>query len=172
MSYFKDKILPILIGSIIASLGALVLSIASDFAPPILPVLEALPVQLYLKLVLLLLLVISVISFLAIVLLWRSKDYKPRSLSGTYSDINWVAEISYKDKKREVSIELHWLCPKHKVFLGVKDAEVPDCRYYNLFCQKCDQVYELKSNGETIYESEAEMVIRQEILRRIRIKNV
>ena len=172
MNYFKDKILPMLIGSIIASLGALVLSIASDFAPPILPVLEALPVQLYLKLALLLFLVIVVISSLAIVLLFRSKDYKPRSLSGIYSDINWVAEISYKDKGREISFELHWLCPKHKVFLGVKDAEVPNCSYYNLYCRKCDQIYELKSNGDPIYISEAKKVIRQEILQKIRIKYV
>jgi hypothetical protein len=172
MNYFKDKLLPLLVGAIISSLGAIALSISSDLVPSIMPALKTLPVQLYIKLILLLLLVLLTLSVLAFVLYLRSKDYKPRAMKGSFSGINWVAEINYSDKRHEVSIETHWLCPRHKTFLGLKDAEVPNCSYNNLFCRKCNHLYELKSDGDIVYLEEAERIIRQEILRKIRIKNV
>jgi len=172
MNYFKDKILPILIGAIISAIGAIILSISSDLFPSIMPVFETLTVQLYLKLILLLLLLLIIISFLSIVLFLKSKNYKPLTMKGSYSGFKWVAEIKYDDKKNGVSIEIHWICPKHGIFLGWKDAEVPECNYYNLFCRKCNQIYKLKSNGDVVYVHEVERTIHQDILSKLKIENI
>jgi len=172
MGYFKDKILPLLIGAILTAFGAIAISIWSDLVPAVIPALENLPTQLYIKIILLLLLLLLIVSVLVYVLYMRTRDYKPRTMKGCFSGINWVAEIDYIGKSQEVSIEIHWLCPRHEIFLGCKDAKVPECCYSNLFCRKCDQIYELTSAGDIVYLEEAERIIRQEILSKIRIKNV
>jgi len=169
MNYFKDNILPILIGALLSAIGALLLSISSDLAPPIIPVLNDLPTQLYLKLILLLSLLLVILSVLLVIIALKSKTHKPRSMKGSYSGFKWVAKLDYTDKRRDVSIEMHWLCPSHKTFLGWKDAEVPECVYHNLYCRKCDKVFELKSNNDVVYVEEAERLINQDILSKIRI---
>jgi len=170
MSYFKDKLLPFLIGGIFAAFSAIVISIWSDLVPSVMPALKSLPTQLYIKIILLLLLLLLIVLVLVSVLYIRTKDYKPRTMKGTYSGFKWVAELDYADKKCGVSIAIHWLCPKHETFLGCKDAKVPECCYSNLFCRKCDRIYEFKSAGDIVYLEEAERIIRQGILSKIRIK--
>ena len=76
--------------------------------------------------------------------------------------------MDYSGKREEVVIELQWLCPKHAVFLGAKSAEVPETAYHNLWCDKCRQIYEMKSQGDTVYIEEAARIVRRQILGRLR----
>ena len=168
MDYLKNKTL---LGVVVTVFGAILISIWSDVVPSAMPALKDLPIELYIKIILLLLLLL-VASILGYVLYIRTKDYRPRTMKGRFSGINWIAEIDYRAHIQDIGIDIHWLCPKHRTFLGAKDAEVPNCCYRNLFCRKCDELYELKSAGDTIYLEEAQSLIRQEILGKIRIKSI
>jgi hypothetical protein len=101
---------------------------------------------------------------LAIFLRLRFWEFKPRSMKGRFGGLNWVANITYDKERRAVDTEIHWLCPKHKVFLNQKGLEMPGVCHHTLFCTKCNQIYDLKVKNETIYIEEAQMVIKQDIL--------
>ena len=100
MHYFKDKILPILIGAVTSAVGAIVISISSDLVPSIMPALNELPVQLYIKLILLLLLLLLIMTALLIIIVSKSRTHKPRAMKGSYSGLNWIAELNYDNNTR------------------------------------------------------------------------
>ena len=169
MTSIRDSVLPVLVGSILTGLGALALSIYSDFLPALIPALQNVAPQTYVKIILLLVLLLLLVAAVAIALVVKTKPYRPRVLSGKAFGFRWSAELDYSKKREEVEVELQWLCPKHAVFLGVKSAEVPEAAYHNLWCAKCDRTYEMKSQGDTVYVEEAKQIVRRKILRRLRL---
>ncbi len=169
MNSIRDSVLPALLGSILSGLGALALSIYSDFLPVLVPALQSVAPHTYVKIILLFVLVLLFVAAVAIVLFVKAKTYRPRSLSGKAFGFRWSAELDYSKKREEVEIELQWLCPKHAVFLGIKSAEVSETAYSNLWCAKCGQIYEMKSHGDTVYVQEAERIIRRRILSQLRL---
>ena len=169
MSTIRDSVVPVLIGSVLSGLGALALSIYFDFVPALIPALQNVPTKIYVKIVLLLVLVLLLVTAVAISLWVKTKPYRPRALSGKALGFKWSAEIDYSNKREEVKIELQWLCPKHAVFLGIKSAEVPETAYDNLWCAKCDRIYQMTSRGDPVYVQEAERIVRRQILRRLRL---
>lgn len=168
MSTFRELVLPALVGSVLSGLGALALSIYADFLPVLLPALEHVAASTYVKIVLLLLLILGLVTSVAIALYVKTKPYRPRSLSGKAFGFRWSAELDYTKKQEEIGIEFQWLCPKHKVFLGIKPAGVSETAYYNLWCAKCGHVHEMKSGGASVYVQEAEIIVRRQILGRIK----
>lgn len=169
MNTIRDSIVPVLIASVLTGLGAIALSIYSDFVPALIPALQSVPPKTYVKIVLLLLLLLSLVVAVAVALWLKAKPYRPRALFGKAFGFKWSAEIDYSNRREEIEIELQWLCPKHAVFLGKKDAKVPDSAYSNLWCAKCDQVYQLESEGDSVYIEEAGQIVRREILLRLRL---
>ena len=168
MSSLRESIVPALIGAVLSALGALIVSIYGDLLPALLPALRGVAPATYVKVVLLLLLLLGCAAALAIALYQKTKPYRPRALSGKDFGFTWSAELDYSKKREEVEIELQWLCPKHKVFLGAKDAEVPNTAYYRLWCDKCGQFYDMISGGAPVYVQEAERIVRRKILRKLR----
>ena len=168
MISLRDVLLA-LMGSIVSALGALVLGIYADLLPGILPALQNVAAETYIKVIFLLFLVLVLVAAVAGALYVKTKSYKPRSLSGKAFGFKWSAELDYSKKREETKIELQWLCPKHGVFLGVKSAEIPETAYRNLWCRKCDQIYEMKSAGAPVYVQEAERIIRRKILSKLRL---
>lgn len=168
MSTFRELILPAAVGAVLSGLGALAVSIYADFLPALMPALQNVAAQTYVKIVLLLLLVLVLVAAVAMALYVRAKPYRPRSLLGRAFGFKWSAELDYTNKREEIEIELQWLCPKHKVFLGVKSAEVPETAYNSLWCAKCGRVYEMTSGGAPVYVQEAERIVRRQILSRLR----
>lgn len=169
MNSIRDSVVPVLVGSILSGLGALALSIYSDFLPALIPALQNVAPQTYVKIVLLLVLLLLLVAAVAIALIVKTKPYRPRALSGKGFGFRWSAELDYSKKREEVEIELQWLCPKHAVFLGAKSAEVPETTYHNLWCAKCDRTYEMTSQGDTVYLEEARDIVRRQILGRLRL---
>ena len=165
----REKVVLVLVGAILSGLGALSLSIYSDLLPALLPALQNVAPSTFVKIILLLVIVLLLVASVAIAFYLRTKSYRPRSLSGKAFAFAWSAEIDYSGKREEVAIELQWLCPKHAVFLGIKSAEVPETAYYNLWCAKCGQIYQMKSHGDPVYVEEAELIVRREILGRLRL---
>jgi len=163
----RDIILA-LFGSIVSAIGALLLSIYADLLPGLLPALQGVTAETYVKIILLLFLVVALIAAVAVTLYVKAKPYKPRSLSGKAFGFKWSAELDYSKKREEIEIELQWLCPKHGVFLGIKSAEIPETAYYNLWCAKCGHIHEMKSGGAPVYVQEAERIVRRQILSRLR----
>jgi hypothetical protein len=169
MKSLKESLVPALIGAVLSGLGALVLGIYSDLLPVLLPSLQGVAVATYIKVVLLLLLLLACAVALAIVLYQKTKPYHPRALSGKDFGFNWSAELDYNKKREEVEIELQWVCPKHKVFLGVKDAKIPNTAYYRLWCDKCNEFHDMTSGGAPVYVQEAERIIRRKILSKLKL---
>lgn len=169
MGLLKESVVPALVGAVLSGLGALVLSIYGDLLPALLPALKNVPSATYVKVVLLLLLLLGCAVALAIALYQRTKLYRPRALSGKDFGFNWSAELDYSKKREEVEIELQWLCPKHKIFLGIKDAEIPDTAYYRLWCAKCNDFHDMISGGAPVYVQEAERIVRRKILGKLRL---
>ena len=169
MTSIRDSVVPVLVGSILGGLGALALSIYSDFLPTLIPALQNVAPQTFVKIVLLLVLLLLLVAAVAVALFVKTKSYRPRSLLGKAFGFRWSAELDYSKKSEEVEVELQWLCPKHAVFLGVKSAKVPEAAYHNLWCAKCDRTYEMKSQGDTVYVEEAKQIVRRKILRRLRL---
>jgi len=168
MSSLKESLVPALVGAVLTGLGALVLGIYGDLLPALLPALQAVAATTYVKVVLLLLLLLGCAIALAIALYQRTKPYGPRALSGKDFGFNWSAEIDYSKKREEVEIAVQWLCPKHKVFLGIKDAEIPNTAYYRLWCAKCNGFHDMISGGAPVYVQEAELIVRRKILSKLR----
>lgn len=148
--------------------GALIVSIYGDVLPALLPALQGVAAATYVKVVLLLLLLLVCAVALALALYQKSKPYRLRALSGKDFGFGWSAELDYSGKREEVEIELQWLCPKHKVFLGIKSAEIPNTEYYRLWCAKCDQFHDMISGGAPVYVQEAERIVRRKILSKVR----
>jgi hypothetical protein len=168
MNSIRDNVVPALVGSILSGLGALALSIYFDFLPALIPALRNVAPQTYAKLILLLVLVLLLVAAIAIAIFLKTKSYRPRALSGKAFGFRWSAELDYSKKREEVKIEVQWLCPKHAVFLGIKSAEIPETTYHNLWCAKCGQIYEMRSQGDTVYVEEADRILRRQILSRLR----
>ena len=100
MKYFKDQILPILIGAFITGVITLLASIFSDILPAIYPSLKGLSAVLYLKL-LLLLTILLLISLLMMFLFYnKSKEFRPFKKNGKYKDFKWIADIKEYDPRR------------------------------------------------------------------------
>ena len=59
MNSIRDNVLPVLLGSILSGLGALALSIYSDFLPVLVPALQSVAPHTYVKIILLLVLVLG-----------------------------------------------------------------------------------------------------------------
>src|SRR5213080_2033722 len=118
MNFIRENVVPLLVGSILSGLGALAVSIYSDFLPALIPALQNVAPQTYIKLILLLVLLLLLVAAVAIALFVKTKPYRPRSLSGKAFGFMWSAELDYSKKGEEVEVELQWLCPKHTVFLG------------------------------------------------------
>ena len=165
----RHSVLPALIGAILSGLGALALSIYSDFVPVLMPALQNVTAETYVKIVLLLFLVLLLVAVAAIVLWVKRKPFRPLVLSGKAFGFKWSAEIEYSNKREEVGIKLQWLCPKHAVFLGIKSAEISETAYYNLWCAKCGHIYKMKSQGDPVYVQEAEEIVRRYILQRLKL---
>lgn len=168
MNIVKDNIIPLTIGSIIGAIGALILSIYSDVLPVVLPSLEKVPVTIYIKISILLILLLFLTVIIGVVYFLKSRSFTPRTLSGKEFGFEWSAKLGYRGEQGEVDVELQWLCPKHAVFLHTKSANVPETIYDNLFCPKCDHVYEMKSNGDSVYIQEAASIVRRKILGQIK----
>jgi len=169
MHTIRDTVVPVLIGAILTGFGALALSIYSDFLPALMPAIQSAAPATFVKIILLLAIVLLLVAAVAIVFYVKTKSYRPRSLSGKAFAFKWSAEIDYSGKREEVAIELQWLCPRHAVFLGIKSAEIPETLYYNLWCAKCGQMYQMKSHGDPVYVQEAEIIVRRQILGRLRL---
>lgn len=84
MSALRDSIVPALIGSVLSGLGALVLSIYSDFVPALIPALQNVPTKTYVEIILLL----GLVFFL----LWRSQSF-----SGQRQDS--IGLVLYREKR-------------------------------------------------------------------------
>ena len=169
MKIIKENVIPFIIGSILTSIGALLISIYSDVLPVIWPSLESISTAIYLKISVLLVLLLVLAIAIAIIFFLKTKSFMPRVLSGKDFGFEWSAELDYRGKREEVDIELQWLCPKHSVFFHIKSAEVPETAYNNLFCPKCDSIYKMNSGGDTVYVQEAENIVRRKILGQLRI---
>jgi len=167
MISLRDIVLALL-GSIVSALGALALSIYADLLPGLLPALQSVSAETYVKIILLLVLVLSLLTAIAVALYVKARPYRPSSLWGKAFGFKWSAELDYSKKREEIEIELQWLCPKHGVFLGIKSAEIPETAYYNLWCSKCGHIHEMKSGGASVYVQEAERIVRRQILSRLR----
>ena len=169
MNFIKQHLIALLLGAVLGTLGTLLIGIYSDLAPTLLPVLQAVPIQTYIRIIGFLVLLLAAIIALAFALYRRGSAFRPQTLSGRKFGLKWRVVIDYQQARRHRAIEIHWLCPKHKVYLGAKNAEVPDCSYYTLYCMKCDRLYEMKSRGDVIYLSEVNDLVQHEILTKIRV---
>ena len=169
----KDNLVAILLTAIITALGALFINIFSDVLPAILPFLEKLSLKFYLKIILLLssLLVISLI--LATVLAAKLNRQLPRILKGKDYGLNWQCQIAYKRSEIDIKIDtfFNFLCPIHDTFLGLKDANVPECAYHELYCRTCNKTYPIKNKNSVLYVEDAERLLHNQIVRKIRIPN-
>jgi len=170
MAYFKDKIIPILIGAFVAGFAALLASIFSDLLPAISPFLKNVSVSLYLKVILLLTIVLLITCFLVFVLYEKSKEFKPFKRKGKYKTFRWIADIKEYDPHRGWDVWINFVCPVHDVYLGRKDAEVPECSYGVLWCSHCDKKYPIHAAGDVIHLEEAQRMIKDEVISKLKIR--
>jgi hypothetical protein len=169
MNSIRDTLVPALLGSVLSGLGILVFGIYTDFLPALLPAVQSVAPVTFVRIISLLTLLLVLVATVAIIFYARTKSYKPRSLTGKAFGFKWSAELDYSSKREEVAIELQWLCPKHAVFLGIKSAEVPETAYYSLWCAKCNSIHHMQSRGDPVYVQEAEILVRRQILRKLRL---
>ena len=170
MNFIRDNITPALVGAIFGGLCFFAVGIYTDFLPAFAPALKTIAPETYVKIISFLFLLAILITITAVTIYLQARPYRPRALSGKKFGFHWSAELDYTNKRSEVEIELQWLCPKHKVYLGIKSAEIPETAYHTLWCMKCDQFYEMQSNGDTVHVEEAEKLVRREILKRLRFE--
>lgn len=171
MKYFKDKILPILIGSFVTGIIALLASIFSDILPIIYPSLKNLSATLYIKLILLLTVLLLIGLFMLLIFYNKSKEFRPFKKSGKYKDLKWIADIKEYDPHRGWDIWINFICPVHGVYLGRKDANVPECCYGVLWCSHCNKQYPIYINGDVIHLEEVESIIKDEVIGKLRVSN-
>ena len=171
MTYFKNKIIPILIGAFVTGFAALLASIFSELLPAISPFLNNVSVSLYLKVILLLTIVLLITFILVFVYYEKSKEFKPFKRKGKYKDFKWIADIKEYDPCRGWDIGINFLCPVHDVYLGRKDAEVPKCSYGVLWCRHCNKKYPIHAAGDVIHLKEATNMIKNEVISKLKIRN-
>lgn len=170
MDIINNKIIPGLIGAIISGIFLLSASIYSDFLPKIMPSLLSVSVEIYLKIISLLFLLLLLAAAIAIAFYRKTLEFKPLALRGHDFGYDWSAKIAYSGKRDDIEIELQWLCPKHKVFLGAKSAEISETAYYVLWCGKCDQIHSMISGGSPVYLQEAKNIVERKILEKLRVQ--
>lgn len=170
MAYFKDKIIPILIGAFVTALGSLLVSIFSELLPAISPFLNNVPASLYLKLILLLCVVLLITWALLFIYYEKSKEFKPFKKRGRYKGFKWIADVKEYNPKRGWDIWINFICPVHDVYLGSKDAKVPECSYSVLWCRHCDKEYPIHAAGDVIHLEEAKTMIEDDVISKLKIK--
>lgn len=170
MAYFKDKIIPILIGAFVTVFGALLLSIFSELLPAIPPFLKNVSVSLYLKIILLLSIILLITWILVFVYYEKSKEFKPFKKRGQYKGFKWIADIKEYDPRRGWDVWINFVCPVHDVYLGRKDAEVPECSYSVLWCRHCDKKYPIHAAGDVIHLEEAQTMIKAKVISKLKIR--
>lgn len=171
MEYIKNKIIPILMGSFLTGLVALILSIVSDVLPIIYPSLQSISSSLYLKLLLLLLQLLCVALCMLLFFYNMSKQFKPFKKSGKYAGLKWIADIKEYDPLRGWDIWVNFICPKHGVYMGRKDAQVPNCCYGVLWCSHCNKEYPFKVGDAVIHLEEVENIIKDKVISGLRVKS-
>lgn len=170
MNIVRDNIVPFLVGAVLTGIGSLALSIYTDFLPDLIPALGSVAPAIYVKVSLLLLLLLLLTAAIALSIFLKAKPYRPRAMSGKKFGFSWSAELDYSKKKNGVEIELQWLCPKHKIQLGIKSAQVPETLYHHLWCRQCDKTYEMRSQGDVVYVEQARNLVEREILGKLRFE--
>ena len=171
MKYFKDKILPILIVSFIIGIISWLGSIFSGILTIIYPSLKELPISLCLKIILFLSIFLLITVSIVLILYNKSKEFKPFRKKGKYQGFNWVANIKEYDPHQGWDIWINFICPIHKVYLGAKDAEVPECCYSVLWCSHCNKQYPIYIKGDIIHLEEAKRNIEDEVISTLRVAN-
>lgn len=170
MNFIRDNIIPALVGSILSGIALFAAEIYTDFLPAFIPALKTIAPETYVKIILFLVLLLVLVAMTATAIYLKARPYRPRALSGKKFGFRWSAEIDYSNKRSEADIELQWLCPKHKVYLGIKSAKIPETMYSTLWCMNCDKLYEIKSLGDVVHLEQAEAIVRREILERLRFE--
>jgi len=169
MDYLKNKITPLLIGSFVTGFLALIASIFSDILPLIYPSLSSIPVSLYLKLIFLLTILLLFALFLLLIFYNKSKEFKPFKKTGKYEKLKWIADIKEYDTHGGWNIWINFICPIHGVYLGRKDAEVPDCCYGVLWCKHCEKKYPFTIKNSVVHLEEIESIIKDKVISELRI---
>jgi uncharacterized protein YbaR (Trm112 family) len=170
MGITEEKILNILTEAIFSGIIFLTTSIYSDLIPEIMPALLNISTEIYVKIIVLLVFLLILLCFITILLYQKTREYKPLALKRKGFGYNWSAKISYGGRRDPVDIELQWICPQHKTFLGCMSAEVPETAYHVLWCRKCDRVHPMETGGGPVYLEEAESIVKRNILKKIRIE--
>jgi hypothetical protein len=165
----RDKILLLVIGAVVSAVATLIVGIYGDLLPAVLPALERVPAGTYAKTIVLLLIVLALVAATCVILYMKSKPYRPRALAGTKFGYRWSAELEYDRRSGEVDIEVQWICPRHKVWLGAKSAEIPETTYSRLWCMKCNGFHDMMVGGAPMYAEEASRIIQRDILSRLRV---
>jgi hypothetical protein len=166
----RDKVLSAVVGAVISAVAALVVGIYGDLLPSVMPALERVSAGTYVKIVVLLLIVLALVVVACAVLYMKGKPYKPRALSGKAFGYRWSAELEYDRRPGDVDIEVQWICPVHKVWLGAKSANIPETTYSRLWCRKCDRFHDMIVGGAPMYAEEAKRIVRRSILGRLRLE--
>lgn len=164
----KDKIVSIIVTALCTALLAILSSLFSEFLPIIFPSLEKVSTGLYLKLILFLLIVIALLIIGLFFSLQQSKIRKPLSWRGKYGKIFYMAEIDYTplSRDREININIHWLCPKHKISMDERQQAGEN---YLPFCENCQKAYHFEGEKDPIYSRRAYSVVKNQILRKINL---
>ncbi|MFH0772164.1 MAG: hypothetical protein V1933_06060 [Candidatus Omnitrophota bacterium] len=137
--------------------------------PAIVPVLKNVPIFLYLKIILFLATLLLITCFLVLVFYKKSKEFKPFKMKGKYKGFKWVADIKEYDPHRGWNIWINFVCPVHDVYLGRKDAEIPECCNGVLWCKHCNKKYPIYVRGDIIHLEEAQKVIEDDVISKLRV---
>ena len=164
MNVSREFFIPAMIGAMLSALCAVLFSIYADF----LPILQSITIAIYIKIIGLLLLILIFLIVAVVRLYLKAKVYRTLALEGKKFGFKWSARLTYEDRKRDVKIEIQWLCPKHKLFLHTKPAEIPEKAYSKFWCTKCKTIQEMKSDKALVYVEEVNRVVEREIRRRLR----
>src|SRR5687768_10198816 len=113
MSVIRDSVVPLSIGVLIGALPSLLVSIYSDLLPVLLPPLQSVPSDIYVKIILLISLVLIIVVIVAIALYVQAKPKRPLALWGREFGYRWVAEFDYSGVREPLEINVRWLCPTH-----------------------------------------------------------
>lgn len=164
MNYFKDKIVPILIGAILSAIGALLISIFTDIYPLMIPALRNITSGIYIKIIFFVFLGLIISIVLNLVLFSKNKNRIKTTYTGKYKGLRWKADIEiHANLYDKYQIHVMWICPIHDVFFSRKDALVENSSYSILYCKKCNKEYQIRSKGAVIYPEEAGQIIETKI---------
>lgn len=100
----------------------------------------------------------------------KSKEFKPFKKTGKYKNLKWIADIKEYDSIRGWNIWINFICPIHGVYLGRKDAKVPECAYGVLWCKHCNKEYPFNIENSVIHLEEVEHLIKDQVISALRIK--